>query len=348
MLMEFDNNTIRGQIRGYLFELAIVYLLKNNGFNLIEVNDRKTVRRKSNNIIEIKGRGTWHQIDCPFDYNIITPFMFPLRMIGEVKFYSDAVHKEKIREFIGVIKDIQENYIVNEQNKYNYNMLKPRYIEIGVYFSANGFQREAENLAYAHGIKTISYLNNPVIKEIKDSIIDLEQSAINAKNRKKYFEYIEHRILQIDSSNINSNIFKKSEKIYIENYINSVKSIVTNFVATNDTGVLFHFISKDLFPFKLFDGVDERECRVRYETLDNKNSRFWIEFSDDTVSPKSRFYFTPPKELEKAASFGGNKIFDEKKRIFNKLSLNYKVNNIQRSLVLKIEEKWLETLRDGN
>lgn len=345
MLVEFDNNTIRGQIKGYLFELAIVYLLKNNGFNLIEGNDRKYIRRNSNNVIEMKGRGTWHQIDCPFDYNIITPFLFPLRLIGEVKFYSKAIHKEKIREFIGVIKDIQENYIVDEQNKENYNMLKPRYIEAGVYFSANGFQHEAENLAYAHGIKTISYLNNPVIKEIKDNIVDLEQSAINAKNRKKYFEYLKHRLLQMDSSNTNSNIFMKSEKIYIENYINSVKSIVTNFVATNDTGVLFHFISKDQYPFNLFENTDEQECRVRYKRIDDKNTIFWIEFTNDEQAGK--FYFTPPKELENAASLGGNEIVDEKKRIFNKLSLNLKIHGIQRNLVLKIDKKWLNQIKDN-
>lgn len=343
--MESDNKTTRGQIRGYLFELAIVYLLKNNGFSLIERNDRKYIRRNSNNIIEMKGRGTWHQIDCPFDYNIITPFMFPLRLIGEVKFYSNAIHKEKIREFIGVIKDIQENYIVDEHNKEDYNMLKPRYIEAGVYFSANGFQHEAEKLAYAHGIKTISYLNNPVIKEIKDSIINVETHVIDAKNRKEYFKYLKIGMLQNDSKNINEDILRNLENIYIKNYINSVKSIITNFVATNDTGVLFHFISKDQYPFNLFENTDEQECRVRYTRIDDKNNIFWIEFTND--EQKGKFYFTPPKELEKAASIGGNEIVGEKKRIFNKLSLNLKIHGIQRSLVLKIDKEWLKQMKNN-
>lgn len=352
--MKQDTNLVRGQIRGNLFELAIVYFLQNNGFKIIKEDEynKEYIRCNKNNVTEIKGRGTWYQIDCPFDYSVNLSFMFPLRMIGEVKFYSESIHKEKIREFIGVIKDIQENYIVNEQNKYNYTMLKPRYMEFGVYFSASGFQKEAEKLAYAHGIKTISYLNNPIIREIKNSILELEEHEIKADNRKIYFEYLKKQLSGINSNDSTDIVtlkdFKDFNNIYVTTYLNNIKSVVTNFVATNDAGVLFHFVSNDLFPSNLFNNGDEQECRVRYNQLNNNERFFWLEFTNDNMRPKRRFYFTPPKELEKAASFGGNKIFDEKKRIFNKLSLNYKVNNIQRSLVLKIEEKWLETLRDGN
>ena len=88
-----------------------------------------------------------------------------LRLLGEAKFYRSPLSKEHIREYIGVLKDIQENYFVADgmdlQNFY------PRKLEIGVYFSANGFQAEAEKLAYAHGIRTISYKNNPLINRLK-------------------------------------------------------------------------------------------------------------------------------------------------------------------------------------
>ena len=302
-------------------------------------------------MIEIKGRGTWHQIDCPFNYSVNLPFMFPLRMIGEVKFYNEPIHKDKIREFIGVIKDIQENYIVNEQNKYNYTMLKPRYMELGVYFSASGFQAEAEKLAYVHGIKTISYLNNPIINELRKSILDLERCVISSENRKMCFNYLKELLSQNNSKKLNNSTLKYydiSQNEYLQRFVRVVKSIITNFIATNDSGILFHFISKESFPLNLFERVDEQECRVRYIQLNNIERLFWLEFTNDNMYPKRRFYFTPPKELEKAACFGENKILDEKKRIFNKISLNYKINNIQRNLVLKIEEKWLETLRDGN
>ena len=44
-------------------------------------------------------------------------------------------------------------------------------MEVGAFFSAEEFSKSAEELAYAHGIKTIPYNDNIVVKEIKDIVI---------------------------------------------------------------------------------------------------------------------------------------------------------------------------------
>ena len=165
--MRNECKTPRSQLKGYLFEIVIMELLRKNQFNNINVASEPGDRVRENRagFIEFKGRGCWHQIDCPCDYNKFIPFSYPLRLLGEVKFYKKPLSKEHIREYIGVLKDIQENYFVADgidiQNFY------PRKLEIGVYFSANGFQEEAEKLAYAHGIRTISYRNNHLIVSAK-------------------------------------------------------------------------------------------------------------------------------------------------------------------------------------
>lgn len=82
---------------------------------------------------------------CPFDYNRPVPFSYPLRILGEVKFYKSRLSKKYIREYIGVLKDIQENYFFDSENT---NDIYPGKMEIGVYFLATGFQDEAEKLAY--------------------------------------------------------------------------------------------------------------------------------------------------------------------------------------------------------
>ena len=171
----------RSQLKGHLFEIIIIELLRKNKFTEINVASEPCdrVRRIREGFIEFKGRGCWHQIDCPCDYCGHIPFSYPLRLLGEVKFYKTPLEKKHIRGYIGIIKDIQENYFVadgiNPQNLY------PRKMEIGVYFSASGFQAEAEKLAYAHGIKTVSYENNCLIDRIKKLIDEFEKNYLSVK-----------------------------------------------------------------------------------------------------------------------------------------------------------------------
>lgn len=184
--MEHEYGIARSQLRGYLFEIVVMELLRKNQFYDIivasEPNDR--VREIRSGFIEFKGRGCWHQIDCPCDYNELIPFSYPLRLLGEVKFYKSRLSKKHIREYIGVIKDIQENYFVadgiNPQDFY------PRKMEIGVYFAVNGFQEEAEKLAYAHGIKTISYENNFLINRLKFFVEEFENNYLSVKCLKEH------------------------------------------------------------------------------------------------------------------------------------------------------------------
>ena len=113
-VMRSEYGVSRSQLRGYIFEIAIFELLLKNGFSAINVatEPRERVREIREGFVELKGRGCWHQIDCPCEYQRPIPFSYPLRLIGEVKFYKSPLEKKYIREFIEVIKDIQENYFV--------------------------------------------------------------------------------------------------------------------------------------------------------------------------------------------------------------------------------------------
>ena len=99
----FDNAQERGIIKGTLFEVAIMYLLQQNSFSRIQVkvNGKNTavdrIRETRERFIELKGRGEWHQIDCPCEYDYISPFLYPIRLIGEVKYPGVVVLKEGSR-----------------------------------------------------------------------------------------------------------------------------------------------------------------------------------------------------------------------------------------------------------
>ena len=348
--MRNECKTFRSQLKGYLFEIVIMELLRKNQFNNINVasepGDR--VRENRSGFIEFKGRGCWHQIDCPCDYDKLIPFSYPLRLLGEVKFYKSPLSKEHIREYIGVLKDIQENYFVADgidlQNFY------PRKLEIGVYFSANGFQEEAEKLAYAHGIRTISYRNNHLIEQLKFYIEELERNYLSV-NCLKDREWNTFRQGFIDAIRGNySDYYVNDRRYFADGYNEMLKNIrevlgeiKSSFIATTATGVFIHFIGESDFPGELFRNSDTGICRIYYNYDNFRHRYFWMEISGD--ASRRRFYFTPPESLDYASVFGRQAVLNEKERIFQQLNINIRINNILRALTLELDQNWLDAIR---
>lgn len=349
-IMKYEYERYRGQLKGYLFEIVIMELLRKNQFTDInlasEPNNR--VRERRLGFIEFKGRGCWHQIDYPCDYNKLIPFSYPIRLLGEVKFNKSRLSKEHIREYIGVIKDIQENYFVDDgvslRNFY------PRKMEIGVYFSANGFQEEAEKLAYAHGIKTISYENNFLVNQLKVLVEEFERDylSINCLREHNWNTFRQEIINTIRYGEYNN--YLREHPYIVDGYgeiVDRIRRVISDirssFIGATATGVFIHFVGDSDFPYELFQHSDEGICRVYYDVNDLGKRYFWMEISDDIH--RRRFYFTPPESLDSAAVFGKDNAINEKERLFHTLSVNIMMNGISRSLVLHLDEDWLNAIR---
>lgn len=351
--MQGENTTRRGQLKGYMFEVVIRRLLHLNNFEIITHEVRNRVRIQSNHSIEIKGRGTWHQIDCPCIYNKSSPFIYDLRLLAELKFHQKEIQKEKVREFMGVIKDISENYFIEE----NYTIQnQKRYTDIGVFFAANGFQLEAEKLAFVHGIKTISYKNNGLMENIKNTIIDLErnhlktENCISSGNRNRFMD----DLLELLENPDNTNIFAQFKETYsiengdevLINLIHYSNDIKTSFFGTTSTNYFLHFISEHTFPSHLFRVVDERNCQVYY----TQNGYFYLIIEGDNY--ENRFYFTPPNPLLDLAFSRQPKIeiqrrmVNEKITHFERITVSITLEGVQRTIVLKLNQRWLRRFVD--
>lgn len=345
--MNGEYNLYRSQLKGYLFEIIILELLRKNNFNEVQVarEPRDRVRELRPGFIEFKGRGCWHQIDCPCDYSQFIPFMYPLRLLGEVKYYKKPLEKKHLREYIGVIKDIQENYFVADgvdpQEFY------PRKTEIGVYFSASGFQEEAEKIAYAHGIKTISYANNPLLDRLKTLIDELERNYISTQCLKDHtwnmFRQSLVETLRYHAPMGYRPYLADGYEYVIEHIRDAVDNIRSSFIATTATGVFLHFVGNAPFPDELFEFTDESRCRVYYNHDNFRNRYFWLELAEDTQH--RRFYFTPPESLDHAAVFGNEIVLNEKERVFRVLNVNIQIRGVSRSLTLHLDEGWLGAIR---
>ncbi|MEN6636905.1 MAG: hypothetical protein ABFC56_13710 [Clostridiaceae bacterium] len=341
--MEKNEAIKRAQFRGFLFELAIGALLEKNNFHRINPygQPKQRIRENRSGFLEIKGRGCWHQIDCPYDYDVAIPFSYPLRLLGEVKFYNSKVGKEHIREFIGTLKDIQENYFMIDGKPVEKHF--PRTLEFGVFISANGFKKEAERLAYAQGIKTLSYENNKVIARIKDNIYLLSEkyflpNKIDLAGREKLrvlFKNTDYFDMYYDLP-----FFSRGYQMMLQDIVLDLIPITTNFIGTTATGIFLHFLGYQPFPFELFYDTDYANCKVYYDIEESNTKCFKLLFTGD--SKHREYYFTPPSSLNRAASFGSLAVLRSKEEHFSKIFVTIKDTRsfITRQLVLNLDRDW--------
>jgi len=342
-----EANKDRGRLKGYMWEAIVMRLLQENDFVEITAIDNLRIKRERGYFVEMRGRGTWHQIDCPCEYTHFIPFVNPLRLLGEVKFYRNPVQKNLIREFIGTIKDIQENYFVSD----DFTQPSARYTELGAYFSANGFDPEAERLAFAHNIKTISHKNVEPLEGLKIQIEDLERNylfvgnCISANNQQDFIRLF-REILAGDVPSIGMFIerFQPADgfRQVALDLAASFEKIGSNFVASSSGGALLHFIGTEHFPDELFTNTDTQFCRVFFE-MTPTGRRFHLVFTAD--NEQRRFFFSPPVSLAQAAFFGATEALNEKERIFRTLHISRSIRGLARTLVLRLDQDWLEGVR---
>lgn len=206
------------QAHGYVFEVIIQELLSQSGYYKVKSG-------------EVEGRGAKHQIDAFGIYSYPVPYIYPIRIISEVKCYkSEKIGLPSIRNFVGVMKDISERYFIVNGSRNE----KDRYNEIGCFFSATDFTKDAQNYAWAQNIFLVSFYKNALIDEIIkgiDSFLsdfkDDNQKINLSKNMlveevKKYL----HGDIQNNSYKINSE--KKSKLLESFNLVSLRIGVLDN------------------------------------------------------------------------------------------------------------------------
>ncbi len=171
---------VSASVKGAIFERIVNELLKKNSYAPCPVERRQVDKRG-----RVRGRGEWHQIDAFGKLEFSIPFVYPIRLLCEAKNLKKSVGLPVVRNFVGVLKDISENYFVEDNQDIDKMMLSKRYTDCGAIFSASDFTKHAQNYAYAQGIFLISYENNPIIQRFVKAIEELERYV--SKTRKKTF-----------------------------------------------------------------------------------------------------------------------------------------------------------------
>lgn len=282
-------------IRGYLYEIFIAKHLRDNGFD--ECCKAKITRGcEVNSKGEIEGRGEYHQIDFAGVYTKLTPYIYPLRVLAECKYYKTPLQKHIIRQYIGVIKDISENYYVPSNLKGTkketiFELQIPRFTDVPIIFSVNGFDTHSENLAWAQGINLVSHRGIPIFdeiislidllaEEIKDfcthhrckesDCIKLIKFAINKvdistiTNFHDYENALHGLLFNRDFEDLHDTFHHCFHRFCCKNvfeFAKKLRNINTFVIATTEKGTVLNLVSEENFPIEYF--------RINSEQLNN-------------------------------------------------------------------------------
>ena len=336
----------KSQMRGYLYEVLVSHLLVQNNFKKCRKNDETMDCGLKSKDGEIQGRGTRHQIDFVGIYTHYIPFVYPIRLLAECKYWKKKIDKSFIRAYIGVHKDISENYLASEINSKN------RFLDVPIIFSANDFDGEAVNLAWTQGINLVSHSRVPILKDML-SFIEIIVDTVPESEYKDLIEFVSRVLTEIipreqDFLNIVRHIIVNYPNHHeFTDLLAEVRDmeIKTFLFATNEKGILMNFVSFDEFPDELFFETDEVDCSIWfYEDSSDKNERvFFIKLNGD--ERQREFYFQANNELMKKgfADLSEEERIETKKRYFRKLFIIKEINGLSRLITLDVN---FETVRD--
>lgn len=336
------------QVRGALLEEAVLYLLEKFGYKTIEVvpghQDRSI--RSGHSGLEVRGRGSWHQIDALASFKSSPAFMYPLRLIVEAKCYKEhrTVGIEVVRNAVGVLKDISENYFSVPSGGADIQV--PRFNYHSAIFSASGYTRSAINYALAHQIFLIQYENVPVIRPLIDSIKQFDENCITtlgkgsiSEVRKQYRRIIRGQISEV---NILHFITYRGLELIKGALTNSLVQIQGSYFGMLQGRWPLHLLTSTALSPKAFIS-DTIRCRVTgRETGEwkfipaelEKNQDSWFELE-----------FNLPEGIANlvAENWGDREaVANIKKEHFSYIDLSGQIGDIQRSIRLELDQNWID------
>jgi hypothetical protein len=249
-----------------------------------------------------------------------------------------------VRNFVGVLKDVSENYFVEDRQDIDRTMLSKRYTDCGAIFSVSGFTKAAQKYAYAQNVFLVSYENNLVIKEFRE-IIDVLSSDLvkyvppKKLSKRRLSRWFKEALTSRHQESLGKYI---KDKEGIENSLEKLRSTL-NGVNTSAVGVArgiypIHLLSRDKIPKDLFIRADDAYFRVTYYRTELGGHYFEIFPSD---MPQTKFYFTIPEVIL-------SKYRDSMKRFKSEflewIDVPVKLDHIRRILRFNLDKEWLRDL----
>ena len=307
------------QAKGYILEESVKKILKKQGYDKIPPNIQNyyNVEKGVGGDLKIKGRGAKHQIDALGQFGYPIPFVYPIRLLTEAKCLDDPVGIGVVRNFVGVLKDISENYFIEEFDDLDEKQ-RGRFTDVAAIFSTSSFSKNAQMYAYAQGIFLVSCSHiNDFIKDIYDSLKN-ENQILTKEIIRNHFKN------DFDPE-------RKLNKIYFANLVGSYPILIK---------------SRSSFPISLFRNRDEHPIKLTFQGLDEHLNRipklnFKIIFNDWEGEFKIPEYI-----LQKlVGKLNPEEILSFKENYINSIEIPMVIGRVKRIISLKLDLEWINTLK---
>lgn len=338
------------QIRGALLEEAILYLLEKVGYSTIEFNPslppEETGLNGGHSGLEVRGRGTWHQIDALASFDCSPAFMYPLRLMVEAKCYQKhrPVGIEVARNAVGVLKDITENYFTVPSMRGS-NVQVPRFNYHSAIFSTSGFTSGAVEYSIAHQVFLIQYENVPIIQPLLDAIMAFDGRCVSivgkkslAEIRKIYRKALRERAYQTDSLQY---ITEEGLSLIEGSLVQAINRIRGSYFGMLQGRWPLHLLTSSPLPAIAFES-DQIRCRLTgYETGEWKftpldfghNDESWFELQFNLPEAIAALVSENWGDREAVASI--------KQQHFSYINLSGQIGGIRRNVRLEMDSDWI-------
>lgn len=342
-------NRKRNVVKGKLFEIIVRILLIKAGYLPIPP-DGVHIRRGDG---KVRGRGYWHDIDALGRFWLPLFYMYPIRLLAEAKFHDHKIGLGDVRSFVGALKDITENYFVDDKLSQDQIFTYQRYTDCGSFFSISGFTRGAQRFALAQGVFLISYENNPIFLKIRGLMERVIDSINLSKSAGKVNDF-ENWIIAILSGNslilYRSNFVKKGQLHRFSEGFNQlrqeVETIETSTIAmviAKDRAIQYpvHVLSYQKIPEEIFRNSDEQKFRVHYTATE---SGLLFELRP-VEAPQVKLFFSLPKDIY-SKYFEAGRMPEFKRSFLREVELTTILRGMRRVLNFKLDLAWIRRLEE--
>ncbi|MBU4609717.1 hypothetical protein IMZ29_03875 [Achromobacter sp. GG226] len=343
-----------GQIRGALLEEAVLHLLGKVGYDVYDPHAMPATAhmRMGKSGLEVRGRGSWHQIDAFATWRHSPAFMYPLNLMVEAKCYAkrNPIGIEVPRNCVGVLKDISENYF-STVTRSGATLQSARYNYTAAIFSTSGYTKGAVEYAVAHQVFLIQYENIPTIQPLIDAIYEFGDDCISPRHsaaskdtigkvRRYYRERLAGALLGNDDT---ADVLTDRGKALLRGpatlYCRRIQG--SYFGMLNGRWPL-HLLRRQPLPASAFKN-DTLPCRVLQGTKGQwkfvptaveKNSARWFELEFSLPSVIA--------ELVQESQFDEERMAALQKRYFSFIDLSGIIGGIRRNIRLMMEPGWVD------
>lgn len=298
------------QLRGKIFESLLKFYLKQQGYTVIpqEIQGYYGVSRRSNGL-NIRGRGGWHQVDALGQFQFQIPFVYPIRLISEAKSHNQKIGLPTIRDFVGILKDVSENYFIENYN----DLTKSRFTDCGAVFSTSEFTKDAQMYAHAQGVYLIQ----------ASTFLPLIDRVVNQINNRD-------TIREIISGDLrNYPVFSNNDFFAYSGIISNVYPVVIT--------------SNESLPFQRFSETDEVEIRLSYEADQQHKEVYGFNIRFDSWRGKFQLPRYIWEQYAKRPDFIDAMIKMKLEKL-NYIDIPLKIEGKRRIIRLKLDRNWLENL----